>query len=176
MAKITRAAKCTDKRAKQALNVTTSDLNLHIAVQAHNFVSEMSSRPDEYYLELSLFASDEEKASMYSSDNFYLTALGKAEKEESTGSASQLREAVETTQTNMASTVGQRIKGRWEAAVNIAAVVKTVPPSKPAPPATRQGLGGDSDDSDEELRAGAQYLRRARQHATATAGASGGGS
>ena len=175
MAKITRAAKCADKRTKQALDVTTSDLNLHIAVQAHNFVNEMSSRPDEYYMELSVFASDEEKASMYASDNFYLTALGRAEKEESTGSASQIREAFETTQTNVASAVGQRIKGRWEAAVNIAAVVKNALPPKPAPPATRKGLGGDSD-SDEELRAGAQYLRRARQHATATAGASGDGS
>ena len=175
MAKVTRAAKCPDHRAKQALNVTTNDLNLNVAMMAHKFLQEMSSRPDEYYPELSMFASDKEKASMYSSDNFFLTALGKAEKEESTGSASQLQEAFETTQTNMASAVGQRIKSRREAAVNIAAVVKTAPPTKQPPPATRQGLGGDSD-SDEEVRAGAQYLRWARQNATVTAGASSSGS
>ena len=127
--------------------MTTSGLNLHVAMKAHNFVKEMSSRPDEYYPELSMFVSDEEKAPMYYSDNFFLTALGKAEKEESTGSASQLREAFETTQTNMASTVGQRIKGRWEAAVNIAAVVKKRAPVQavatghPTGPRWRLGFG-----------------------------------
>ena len=127
MAKVTQAAKCLDARAKTRLNVNTGDLYLHIAIRAHNLFKEMSSRPDVYHPELSMFASDGEKASMYSSGNFFLTAIGKAEKGP-TGSASRLQTAYETTQVNLASTVGQRVQSRWDAAVNIAAAVKTAPP------------------------------------------------
>jgi hypothetical protein len=89
MAKVTRAAKCLDARAKARLKVTTSDLNLYVAIAVHELFKEMNSRPDMYHPELGMFASDAEKASMYFNGAFYLTAIGKAEKE-STGSASRL--------------------------------------------------------------------------------------
>ena len=96
VAKVTRAAKYPDARAKARLNMTTSDFNVHIATAVSEFFKETNSRPDMYHQELSMFTSDAEKASMYSSGAFYLTAIGKAEKE-STGLAAQLQQSYETT-------------------------------------------------------------------------------
>ena len=95
--KVAAAAKCHDKNSKAKMNVTTSDLNLHMAGLAHHLFKEMSARPDEYQSEIGMFAPDEEKASMYSKDRFFLTAIGRAE-QEATGSAPSPRTAYENTE------------------------------------------------------------------------------
>ena len=163
VAKVQRAAQCSDAQAKARLNMTTSDLNVHIAIAVSEFFKEMNSRPDMYDQELGMFASDAEKGSMYLSGAFYLAAIGKAEKE-STGVASQLQEPYETTRVNLASVVGQRIQARWESAVKIATAVRTVPPPTQSPPITPKDLGEHSD-SDDDMRACAQFLERSRNNA-----------
>ena len=147
------------------MNVTTSDLDLHVAGLLHHFFEEMSGRPGAYQPEIGMFLSDEEKASMYSSDLFFLTAIGRAEKED-TGSASRLRTAFENTRTNQTAAAGLRLRARREAAVNTAAAVTTTPPIKQPALAARTTLG-DGSESDDDLRAGLRYLQQSRQIATA---------
>ena len=48
VSKVTTAAKCRDKHSKAAMNITTTDLIVHVAALAHLFFKEMGARPDVY--------------------------------------------------------------------------------------------------------------------------------
>ena len=163
--KITSAAKCRDKQSKADMNVTTSDLNLHMAALVHHLFKTMSARPDLYQAEIGMFASDNEKASMYSSARFFLAAVGRAE-QQATGSAPKLRTAFENTRTNHTAASGLRLSGRWEWAVDTAAVVETTP-SIAQSASTAQSIMGAGSDSDEDMRVGMKYLQQTLPAVTA---------
>ena len=73
VSKVTAAAKCPDKHSKAAMNATTTDLIVHVAALAHLLFKEMGARPDAFQTEDGMFASDEEKASAFTNERFFIT-------------------------------------------------------------------------------------------------------
>ena len=164
VSKVTAAAKCRDKHSKAALNVTTTDLVVHVAALAHHFFKEMGARPDAFQAEVGMFASDEEKTSAYTTERFFIPAIGRAE-QDATGHAPQLRTAFENTRTNHTATTCKRLDDRWEGAVNATAVAETPPPVDRSAPATQSNADAGSD-SDPDMRAGRQFMQQTLPKAT----------